>query len=196
MNDAHNPYTPPKAEVSAAGPELNVDVSKTRPVAVNIALFLLGVEILLSAVGVADAPPTMNRGAKIAAVLIGGIDIAVTALLCVFVADGRNWARIVFLVLWIFSLAGLLMGLYMAFVGALPAGTAFDTSWTNVLWLATPHLLSLTIVVLLFGPGRSWFRKRERTERGSKLRMFALIFTVGLIVLAIVALAASYRPGR
>ena len=193
MNDMHNPYTPPKAGVSGADSDPNAELPASRPAAVNIALFLLGVDILLAAIGVADVLTTVEQSAMTAAALIGGIDIAVTALLCVFVAGGRNWARIVILALWILSLVSLLTGFYLASLDRLPAGARFDTSWSNILWMVTPNLLTLAIVILLFGPGRNWFRKRERIGRRSRLRMFALLFAIAFIVLAIAALVTSYR---
>jgi len=86
---------------------------------------------------------------------------AITFTLGVAIARGRNWARIVYLVLTLFSLVSL--GLSIASMLDLPAGVTLrsEPSIWSIATLLVPSAMSIAVVVLLFGPGRDWFRARE-----------------------------------
>jgi hypothetical protein len=93
--------------------------------------------------------------------LAAAFSVAVTTTLGVFIARGRNWARIVYLVLTLFSLVALAFAI--ANIYNLPAGVSMRTelsSWSLVTFLA-PSAMSVAVVVLLFGPGRAWFAPRS-----------------------------------
>ena len=155
--DANNPYLPPKAVVadSVAGPR------GVRPRAVNVALVLivaralLGIAVLFSEL--------IGSGAPFGALVFtaAGVSIAVALILGWFIARGRNWARIVFLVLTVLSLMSLAFTVVNWY--AVPAGVSLVRDW-SVWFLAitfVPPTLSIAVVVLLFGPGREWFRARS-----------------------------------
>src|SRR5262245_55274048 len=99
MNDAHNPFSPPRAEMSSADREPDSEAPASRPTAVSIALFLMGVEILLAIAGIAAEPYlVVNGGVKPGYTMpVTVLDAALMAVLVIFVARGRNWARIMFL---------------------------------------------------------------------------------------------------
>lgn len=154
----HNPYTPPKANVSVSAREAGAAIPRARPAAVNIALFLIGVAILLSLIGVVSAVGPVSAGEAPALGLVMGVLKAVIhTVLCVFIARGRNWARIGFLVIWVVALFSVGAWIYTALY-LLPEQIGYVPSWESVPWIAIPHALSLTVVILLFGPGREWFR--------------------------------------
>ncbi len=155
MNDVRNPYSPPKATVAGAA----AIASESRPTAVNVALLLIGLETLLSAVSVLGELREFDSSSnRLIELTIGVLDVAFAIVLCVTIARGNNWARIVFLVLWMISL--IFLGSWIYTPGGAPAGVHYEISWAAVASTVLPHLLSLCAVVLLFGPGRDWFRER------------------------------------
>ncbi len=155
MNDVHNPYSPPRATVAGAA----AIASESRPTAVNVALLLIGLETLLSAAGVLGDLHSFDFSSNgLIELTIGVLDVAFAIVLCVTIARGHSWARIVFLVLWMISL--IFLGSWIYTPGGAPVGVHYMISWTAVASRALPHLLSLGAVVLLFGPGRAWFRER------------------------------------
>jgi hypothetical protein len=155
VNDVRNPYSPPAARVSGAA----TGASESRPTAVNLALLLIGLETLLSAAGVlGDLRKFDFSSNRLIELTIGVLDVVFAIVLYVTIARGHNWARIVFLVLWMISL--IFLGSWIYTPGGAPAGVHYVISWTAVASTALPHLLSLCAVVLLFGPGRAWFRDR------------------------------------
>jgi hypothetical protein len=153
MSDSDNPYLPPKAVVA----DVSEEVQLVRPMAVNLALLLIGVRLLLG-LGVMVRPMlATNTPLPMSMYVMATMFVAVTLALGYFIARGRNWARILYLVTTIFGLAGFL---FVAF--NLPPGVSLVNDPT-LLWLLTvlvPQLLSIAVVVLLFGPGRAWFRAR------------------------------------
>ena len=77
-----------------------------------------------------------------------------------FIARGRNWARVLYLVLTILSLLSLAWSISQF---ALPEGVSMrrSVSLWSVMINVGPRVLSIAVVVLLFGPGRAWFRERS-----------------------------------
>ena len=124
-----------------------------------MALLLIGLETLLSVAGVlGDLRRFDFSSNRLIDLTIGVLDAAFAIVLCVTIARGHNWARIVFLVLWMISL--IFLGSWIYTPGGASAGVHYVISWTAVAATALPHLLSSCAVVLLFGPGRAWFRER------------------------------------
>jgi hypothetical protein len=155
MSEANNPYLPPKAAVA----DPLVAAPKTRPMAINIALILIGVRLLYTSIWLVmtlrstDLP---NASAILIAVVSAGVSIA----LGFAVARGRNWARVVFLVLAAIALLSLLFALASRFGRGL-AGVSTELSLSALATMLVPLALLIAIVVLLYGPGREWFRPRE-----------------------------------
>jgi hypothetical protein len=157
MNEQINPYVPPKAELADF---TDSDALATRPAVVNIALFLIGVDILLTVTRTISGFRRMDAGMDFLwLLLIEAGDVAITIWLGVFIARGRNWARISMLVLWLLGLAIFVFGTYTMY-RALPGTAAYLRSWPTLAYALAPHVVMLTVSVLLFGPGRGWFRRR------------------------------------
>jgi uncharacterized membrane protein YagU involved in acid resistance len=144
-----NPYAPPKAVVSDA-PE----PPRVRPRAVKIAVALLWVELLLALVnwGLSSdiTVGTPEAEYKLFTDIFMAIMVAVSAWINIKVWQGRNWARIVALVLTILSFPTLL---------ALPEMYRED-ALSAALSLAA-LALDVVAMILVFGPGREWFRRRS-----------------------------------
>jgi hypothetical protein len=152
--DANNPYLPPKAIVADA-------VSGTpriRPRAVNVALVLIAVRVLLGIAVLFGSPIGRSMSYGVFAFLAAGVPIAVALTLGWFIARGRNWARIVYLILTILSLLGLAFALAGWY--AVPEGVSAVSNWSawDLVKTFAPPALSVAVVVLLFFPGRAWFR--------------------------------------
>jgi hypothetical protein len=148
MNSSQtNPYAPPKAVVSDAtdGPP------RVRPRAVKIAVALLWVEFLLALViRVLSSDITVGTSEaeyKFLADIFWVTQVAVAAWINVKIWQGRNWARIVALVLTVLAFLWLPAIFHE---GALSAALSFS-------------MLALDVVamILVFGPGRDWFQRRS-----------------------------------
>jgi hypothetical protein len=89
---------------------------------------------------------------------VGIVTIAVTAVLIYFIAAGRNWARITFLLLFL-----------VGFVPGIPQLLAtFDRSMFIGLVSLAQWLLQLVgMYLVFFGPGRQWFAQSPREEAAS-----------------------------
>jgi hypothetical protein len=157
MSDADNPYLPPKAVVS----DVTSEPRPTRPMAVTIALYLIGVRMLMGA-AMLLSPMLGARGSYLLMGLMAvAFSAAITFTLGVSIARGRNWGRIVYLVLTLFSLVSLALSIASMF--DLPAGVTLrsEPSIWSMVTLLVPSAMSIAVVVLLFGPGRAWFRARS-----------------------------------
>jgi hypothetical protein len=156
MSDADNPYLPPKAVVA----DPVAETPTTRPMSVNIALILIGVRLLWTSTWLVQR---LRRTSDIpidSAILIAALAAAITVPLAVAVARGRNWARIVFLVLAAVAVLSAAFA-FSSMSGLAPEGFTTQVSWTALSTTLIPTILLIAIVVLLFGPGRAWFRPRE-----------------------------------
>jgi hypothetical protein len=157
MGEPENPYMPPKAVVA----DVTDDSPRVRPTAVTVALYLIGARMLLAFGLIAQTLIALNEPPSVSIMLMTALAVAVSFALWYFIALGKNWARIVYLVMTIASVLSLLAGLLSAI--NLPQGVTYVSNFSTR-WIATvvlPQLLSIAVVVLLFGPGRSWFRPRE-----------------------------------
>lgn len=154
MSDANNPYLPPKAAVAdpVAG------ALGSRPVAINIALLLIAARVLLGIVVLSNVPTGMTGVQLAIGFMPGAISIVFAIMLGWFIARGRNWARILYLVFTILSLLSLALSISSQF--SLPEGVSLRSSLSlwGVMTTFVPRALSIAVVVLLFGPGRAWFR--------------------------------------
>jgi len=146
MNEP-NPYTPPSAFVSDI--QLNEDVP--RPRLLDVAAMLLWADLGLWVITTfcdvsagkllkGQSPPTV--------VILLVFSTGVNAWLVAKVAAGRNWARIV----WLILSGGGMIG---QFVAGFPAGWFDQSSWI----LQT--IMSVVVFVILLTPtaGR-WFNRR------------------------------------
>lgn len=109
------------------------------------ALALGLVRLLLESPKLAAAPNMMT--------VVGGfvVGLAIYAFLIVMIASGRNWARIVFLILTVADLLLSGAGLVSSF-GSAPLGASVA--------LAGAVLQVWGLVLLFMSPGKSWFQKK------------------------------------
>jgi membrane protease YdiL (CAAX protease family) len=147
-----NPYSPPVAAVAdeAAAP-------RPMPPAVRNALILMAASFVLHFAIIAAAPRAADAqgtgqiaGAMLVSVVVTVlITIALTLWLGWKIAVGRNWARIVLLVLTIISVP-------VAFVGIV----RLASTWPLGAGLSVVEQgMDIAVVCLLFIPGRAYFRK-------------------------------------
>jgi hypothetical protein len=145
---SHNPYTPPSATVA----DVPEPAALVRPTSVKIAVALFFAGLAIEVVFWATTFPAMNRG-EIAPLAffapMVGFFIAVWLYIKVFA--GRNWARITLLVFHVIIIAGLLIAVWAALSNA-PAG--------QLLLAFTRPAMNTIALVLVFVPGRGWFRPR------------------------------------
>ena len=145
---SESPYAPPRAVVADA-PE----PPRVRPRAVVIAVALLWTELVPSVfltflawdeISVDD--PAYRIALQIYVVIWLGISVLVNTKIW----QGRNWARIVALILTLFAMIDLL-GIVQQFA---------ESPWETALSTAA-LALDVAAVVIVFGPGRDWFRRRS-----------------------------------
>jgi hypothetical protein len=163
MTEEHNPFASPRSEVAAGEANILLERPVRRPTAVNIALFLIGIGIALAVVAVLRTPsPQLADREQLVALAFGVLSVLVYSLLFYFILRGRNWARIVYLVLTVISLAEVGAWLYVwyFFESKILEQVASRPSLSTFAWIFFPRLLAVSAVILLFGPGRAWFRKR------------------------------------
>jgi len=155
MNQEHNPYTPPKADLgdeSGLGPQI-------RPRSVEVAVVLLGITILLAVVRLVSSIGVVNMGAVSPLYVLGQtIGVALWIWLCFAILRGRNWARILALVLTVIGMLSL--GLMIWSTSRL-FGARFFSGMEDLGMTFLPTLLTTTAMYLLFVPGRAWFAPRE-----------------------------------
>jgi hypothetical protein len=145
---SHNPYTPPSAAVA----DVPEPAALARPMSVTIAVVLFFAGLAIELVFWATSYPAMNRGEISALAFFApmvGFFIAVWLYIKVF--TGRNWARITLLVFHVIIVIGLAIALWAALSNA-PV--------TQLLLAFTRPALNTIALVLVFVPGRAWFRPR------------------------------------
>jgi peptidoglycan/LPS O-acetylase OafA/YrhL len=141
-----NPYAPPGAAL--AQPQRD---RPDKPSQVRRAVILLWISL---AIGVAES--VLNPGLHAQddlpiSILVMGGTYAINALLIHLVSRGRNWARIVLLLL---TFAGLSM--YMVF-----PGEVFTGPWWSVTLTGLGIVLDVTALAMLFtGKGAKWYSSR------------------------------------
>jgi hypothetical protein len=125
-----------------------------KPQTVSLGVNLLWVSLAISVIASALDPTQImhkSQSIPVLAVVVLLTLLAVMALLTYKISAGRNWARITFLVLFLFSVAPSLSVLPALLHVSLVAGI------TNILQSA----LQLIALVLVFTPSANpWFKKR------------------------------------
>lgn len=147
---SHNPYSPPSSAVADA-PEAG-EIQRPRAVVVAVGLFTAEVVLGIALFCFVLLSDPQVRGEPLA-IAIGGVFLlvvcGVSGLLIWKIWQGRNWARIFWLVCSVLALLGRFMPEEEV--------AAFDTTWLD----AIGTLLDLGALFLVFGPGRAWFARRN-----------------------------------
>lgn len=153
MND--NPYAPPKAVV--ADPVID-PAARNRPPEVTLAARLLWVALALGAFNaIVDSARLATAGSVSPYFVVGSVAgsllvLGLLAWLTHRIAHGRNWARIVFLLMFV-------MGIPI-FLLQLPA--MFATSvFATAISAAISVLQMIALYLVFLGAGSHWFRRRE-----------------------------------
>ena len=144
---SRNPYAPPGSVVA-------YDESvRVKPVAMRRAVFLMWASFALNLVIVAIDWKFLVTQSSLPIVVISeliGVGIAVWLILKISV--GRNWARIVYLVLLAIGLPVVVPEIMSS------ADRAAHVAGLKMIELG----LDIGTMYLVFFPGREWFRKREQ----------------------------------
>jgi hypothetical protein len=156
MTANNNPYSPPKAAVADPTGDANAE-SLRRPSSVTAALALLAIPLatgigrnVLAWMGASGT--SMSIAQRVGQVC--GVAFAVWVYYKI--AQGRNWARILLLVL--ISLVGVFMAAtWKLTMNRISTG---EVSGLGVLIQILSVILDAVALYLLFGPGRAWFRRR------------------------------------
>lgn len=152
--EANNPYAPPKAAVEdvASGEQ------PPRPAQVTRAVQLFWAAVAVSLVsGVLNAylleTPGFSRGAYAIMMVIGWIVVgAIVWWILSSIGKGKNWARIVQLVLVMFGILGMLTAFTMPQV--IPGVV-------RVLYAVQVGLNLWGILLVFSGPANAWFREMK-----------------------------------
>ena len=142
-----NPYSPPKAQVE----DQEEQRPGERPRSVTIAMAMLWTNLVISVIGMLTNYGGLNVGGRSGAAQTGGqvFGFLISAWLYYRIGEGRNWARITLLVLAVIFIP---IGLYGLFLIASYAPMLAVVSFLQ-------SMVTVAALVLLFGPGRAWFRK-------------------------------------
>ena len=149
-----NPYAPPVSAV--ADP---IEVRGERPKEVTLAVKLLWASFALGIVGMffqpmyATGSATTTMAPWIVILIFSGIAFAIWAWVITKSANGRNWARILFLVLAIIGLVG------TAFVVPMALAIYKARPLTGLLSVVNFALEIYTMYLLLTAPARAWFKQ-------------------------------------
>lgn len=146
MNEV-NPYAPPRAVVS----DLHLNEEIPRPQRVYIAAMLLWADLivwLLSTLFDVAGGHILKGASPVVAVIVVAFSAGLNAWLIVKVAAGRNWARILWLVL---SVVGMIAQVATGF----PSGLIARSSWI------LQSLMNLAVFWILLTPSASRWFKRE-----------------------------------
>jgi len=153
----HNPYTPPSATVQDV--HLAQGQRGSRPAAVVVAVVLLALGLVYSGSGLFRMLAYINTGFMAPTFLVFTLARwIVIILMCIHLWRGRNWARIVLLVLTVFSLLTVFANVW-SYLHA-PAGIDMPTSASLLVSLLAAPLINLAAVFLVYVPGRRWFARR------------------------------------
>jgi len=156
MASDHNPYTPPAATVG----DVEASELRERPVAVIVAVILIGIHILMGLSSYVRVLHVYLTAGGINLVVLG-IQVAkwlLLFLICYQLWRGRNWARVLLLVMTGFALLAVFAQLWS--FSSVPAGVKYQADNMAYVWVLLPSLIFLTASFLLFVPGRAWFGKR------------------------------------
>jgi hypothetical protein len=144
-----NPYAPPVSTVADSA-----EIRGERPKEVTLAVKLLWTSLLLGVAGMFLQPLNATAPAQWIGVIIGaGAVFAIWAWIVSKIAKGRNWARVLFLVLVILGLVVtvLVMPTAMAIYRARPLN--------GVISLINVVIEVVTMYLLLTAPARAWFKQ-------------------------------------
>lgn len=147
---SENPYTPPATKVADAAKP----AAPTLPAPVMVAVVLLWVGVAFELLNWMRMIPVMNQGAISPINLLFGLcAMILTAVLTWKIMRGRNWARVVLLILQVLLIGNLIWSMMNshAFV--------YLNSEMMLTVFLRPALIVIALV-LLFGPGRAWFAPR------------------------------------
>jgi hypothetical protein len=147
LNDPHhNPYAPPKAPVAEAPQRGDA------PPAVKTAMKLFWASLFLTFIEIAFDWERVAVGvAPMLIVILTVLMCSIQVLLYLYIARGRNWARITFLVIFVISL--------LATLPLAPELARSAPLYATV--LVIDALVVLCAFYLVFFPGRDWFRPRS-----------------------------------
>ena len=151
----HNPYAPPKAVV--ADPVID-PAPFSRPHEVTLAARLLWVALALGALNfMVDSVRAASGGSlPLAAVVISLLTLGLLGWLTQKIAHGRNWARIVFLIMFV---AGVPI-----FFSQLPAMLERSVFATAISSVAISVLQIVALYLVFIGVGARWFRRRRGSD--------------------------------
>lgn len=153
-----NPYAPPATRT--ADPEVLPPDPAGRPRQVVVAVWLLWIAFATSVLApVLAAWREPEEDGYLMLIATNLLALAVAVLLNVYIYRGRNWARLIFLLLYVAAVVlTALAALFFPDAGMLGAGVE-----EIVLNLLT-YTLDLAALMLLYtGPGARWFRHGEPT---------------------------------
>jgi len=147
----NNPYTPPAAVV--ADPER---VRGPRPRSVSIAVVLIWIAIgaMLAMLGSVVWQTSFDFFVARPGFIGAGIGMVIWSFLSYQIARGRNWARLLFTALCLYDSRTVWSGVNRMIFQAV----------ANRLELVCFYLrpvAGMIAIILLFGPGRAWFRKAQ-----------------------------------
>ena len=143
-----NPYAPPKAEVEVAERD---EVTAERPRQIVWVVQLAALNYALGLVSIAIAWDYFARLQSLTSTILGqAFTFVLLFWLYYKIFQGRNWARILWLVLSLLGLA--MMPFTYKLLGAMPGITKLQ--------MTIGFGLTLVIIWLLFfSPGKHWFRR-------------------------------------
>lgn len=121
-----------------------------QPPAVARAVTVLWASLAIGIVNMFAGPGASLLQVQPAVLIIGAVVLALFALLIVKIAAGRNWARIVLLVIVVTGTPLSLVGLDAAFAESLIGG---------LLGIVVTALQVYAVVLLFTAPGKTWFAK-------------------------------------
>ncbi len=160
MASDRNPYTPPAATVG----DVDVPQARERPVAVVVAIILIGIHILMGAFSYLRFFDMYLTGEM--SLIMLGMQVAkwlILLLICFQSWRGRSWARVLLLVMTGFALLSVFMQFWS--FADIPAGVKFQLAPGEIAMMLLPSLIYLTASFLVFVPGRAWFDRRPRANR-------------------------------
>jgi hypothetical protein len=142
-----NPYSPPQAAVGDADQE----PVRTKPVAIRRALVLMwssfGLNLFTTAL---DWRYQISQVPALILILSQVFGLGIALWLFWKIGVGRNWARVVYLVLLLIGLTAVVPEIVTT------AARAAHIAGLKMIEVG----LDIASMVLVFGPGREWFRKR------------------------------------
>jgi hypothetical protein len=154
VTEPRNPYAPPKADAGSG------DIGPPRPLAVNIALALIGLNILAALLRLVPLLDQVNTG------MVSGlhflarvVSVGLHVWIWTAIARGHNWARVLLTVFTGIGCLKLAYDLWTTFDTDFSYGVRFAVDHMSIVTRALPVLLNIVACILLFIPGRHWFAR-------------------------------------